>query len=123
MPDGGRLYVGVAASGTPQGRSELFKAFKSEPGRPTVEPTQAAREWLRGLVQEKLRRRPNVQDQIVEVYGEPVLCVVVEPGLERPYATVENDIFVRKGASNRRPDPYTELPDLLERGAVRLQSF
>jgi hypothetical protein len=45
---GGRLYVGVAASGSPQGRNELFKAFKSGPGRPPVEPTQAAREWLRG---------------------------------------------------------------------------
>jgi hypothetical protein len=114
---GGRLYVGVAGTGTPQGRSELFKTFRPDPGRSNGEPTQAAREWLRGLVQEKLRRQPPVVEQVLEVYGEPVLCVVVEAGLDRPYATNDNEIVVRKGASNRRPDPYSELPELLERHA------
>ncbi|MEQ8719626.1 MAG: ATP-binding protein [Sandaracinaceae bacterium] len=110
---GGHLYVGVRSSGSPEGRSALFKAFRAESGAKWESVEATVRAWLRDLVQEKLRRPPPVEEHLIEVHGEPVLCVVVGQGAELPYATIENDIFIRRGANNRRPDPYSELPQLV----------
>lgn len=110
---GGRLYIGAKPTGIPEGRSALHKALPTKNGTAPDEVEQAAREWLREVLQERLRRPPPVEDRVVHVHGEPILCVVVERGSETPYATIENDIFIRKGASNRRPDPHSELPALV----------
>lgn len=115
---GGRLYIGAKPSGAPEGRAALHKALpkgkKTDATAGQVE--QAVRDWLRELVQEKLRRAPPVEEHLLEIHGEPVLCVIVERGPDTPYATIENDIFIRKGSNNRRPDPHSELPGLMAGG-------
>jgi predicted HTH transcriptional regulator len=52
---------------------------------------------------------------VARPYGEPVLIVNVPRGSDRPYSTHDNVVWVRKGATNRRPDPRTELPGLYPR--------
>lgn len=115
---GGRLYLGVRDhDGTLEGRGAFLHTFRSKDGSgasPDEAAETAAKAWLRKLVQDKLRRVPPMEVELVQVHGEPVLCVRVETGGERPYATYEgNEIFIRKGSNNRRPDPDTELPGLL----------
>lgn len=45
-------------------------------------------------------------------FGNSILVVRVEPGTKTPYSTTSNEVYIRKGSSNRRPDPHSELQDL-----------
>lgn len=47
--------------------------------------------------------------QFQEISGKKILIIQVKEGEFKPYATKDNDIFIRVGATDRRPDPDTEL--------------
>jgi len=71
--------------------------------------------WLRRLIGDSLNRSIVPEFHLVPVEGHKVLALVIPDGKEKPYARVRsNDIWVRKGSNNVRPDPDTDLPDLLE---------
>lgn len=108
--DGGRMYVGVDDSGVPQRTAELFKAFGS-----SDDPVSVLISHLNKLVREKTKPVPKLTTKPLEVFGERVVVVVVEKGDEPPYSTHDNHVWIRKGASNRRPDPHTELRALYDR--------
>ncbi len=47
--------------------------------------------------------------------GHTLIIINVKEGKEKPYFNRETkDIYIRKGGSNAKPDPNTELPDLLK---------
>jgi hypothetical protein len=106
---GGRLYIGVLDDSTPEGRGRFLKSAGSDPTK--AEDTLRAR--VAKLIADKIK--PVPEDHKIDLVlsaGEPVLVVNVKRGANRPYATHENEIYIRKGSTNRRPDPHSELRDL-----------
>lgn len=106
--DGGRLYVGVRDQGTPEGTAALRRASRADPNTGLA----ALCERLQHLVREKVKPVPEFEVFQVRVQGEPVLVVSVPASAQGPFATHDNDVFIRKGATNRKPDPRTELPQI-----------
>lgn len=122
--EGGRLYVGVKDTGIPEGESALCRASKSDP----VRGWTALADRISHLVREKVKPIPKINVVQLRVFGDPILMVEVEPSVDGPCATHENDVYVRKGATNRKPDPRTELPHIgsSQRSAIlagQLRSF
>ena len=105
---GGRLYIGVKDDGTPEDATALKRAFNAS----LEKSVESAKAWIAKLARERIKRDPLFTVFDLEVYGYVVLAVHVQQGPERPYATHDNDVFIRKGATNRKPDPHTELPGL-----------
>lgn len=106
---GGRLYVGVADDGVPQGEAELRKLFRAD----LDSAAKAQEDRLRLLIRERIKPVPDVSVKQAIIHGEPVVVVDVKPGGRRPYATHENKAFVRKGATNKLADPHAEWAGLL----------
>jgi predicted HTH transcriptional regulator len=59
----------------------------------------------RPLITNKLKPIPQFVIEHARVSGEPVVVVSVEARMGALYSTHDNQIFVRRGATNRRPDP------------------
>lgn len=113
---GGRLYIGVTDECEPEGAVALCRAMKSE----ISESESKIVAWLQKLVRESVKPTPTHTARVVEYLGAPVLVVQVETGPERPYSTQNHDMFVRKGASNVKPDPRTELPKAQATASARI---
>lgn len=114
---GGRVYIGVKDDGTPQGETELRKV-----GQAAEEHALAIIvKRIENLVRETIKPVPNVTVSPIAVAGSPVVVVDVLAGEDAPYSTFEHDVFIRKGASNRKPDPRTELPSISERARERTE--
>jgi hypothetical protein len=108
---GGRIYVGVKDDGTPQGEAELRKVGKDN----EEQALKLVARRIENLVRETIKPVPNVDVSPIAVAGSPVLMVDVLAGEDAPYSTFEHDVYVRKGATNRKPDPRSELPSIAER--------
>jgi hypothetical protein len=108
--DGGRLFLGVTDEGKPQGRSALVRLNKGS------SPSDALQDFVatvKKYIREKVKPVPELEVSDVLIQGEPVVVVDVPRGVDSVYATHDNDVWIRRGATNRRPDPETELPSLL----------
>jgi hypothetical protein len=114
---GGRIYVGVKDDGTPQGEVELRKVGKDNEEQAL---TLVVRR-IENLVRETIKPVPDVEVSPITVAGSPVVVVDVLAGEDAPYSTFEHDVYVRKGASNRKPDPRSELPSIGERARERTE--
>ena len=105
---GGRLYLGLDDHRGVQGTSELKRMYKGA--------EETARDslikYVRKLLGDKIRPVPKFSINFIEHRGEPVAVVSIERGEQPPYATDTDEVYVRKGSSNVRPDPLTELRDL-----------
>jgi len=114
---GGRLYVGVDRHGTPQGVPSLRQHSKATPrsGEPAA-MLEDFRARLRALICDRIRPVPAHDIQDLTIDGCPVLVLDVPRGDKPPYATHEHDVFIRKGSTNRKPDPKTELPGIKATG-------
>jgi hypothetical protein len=108
---GGRLYVGVCDDGTPQEESHMRKAGKGA----VQEASQLLMQRLRELGRDRIKPVPPLVVEQVRVFGKLVIVASVAAGVSRPYSTTSNDVFIRKGGSNMKPDPLTELPALYDR--------
>lgn len=108
---GGRIYIGVEDDGTPQGEGPLTSIGKASAERSLA----LIVERITKLVREKIKPVPDVHVSPTTVFGSPVIVVDILAGEDAPYSTFENDVFVRSGATNRKPDPRTELPSIIER--------
>jgi ATP-dependent DNA helicase RecG len=108
--EGGRIYVGVNDDGRPQGRAGLkrYCSSKDPDGLPTVLAS------LKKVIHDNIKPVPEIGFRSQELVGEPVCIIEVPPG-ELVYSTQENDILIRKGSTNRKPDPASELEPLLAR--------
>jgi len=108
---GGRLYLGVTDDGVPQPETILRKLGKGDTDQALTALTARVHE----LIRSRIKPVPRVLVQAVPVAGARVIAVDVPPGDDRPYATAKNDIYIRKGASNFKPDPRTELASLFRK--------
>jgi hypothetical protein len=108
--NGGRIFVGVDDQGEPEGRGALrrFRSTEDPLGLETVLGQ------LTKLIHDHIKPVPIVAVHAHEVAGEPIGIIEVPPG-DLVYATHDNDILIRKGSTNRRPDPASELGPLLAR--------
>jgi predicted HTH transcriptional regulator len=78
---------------------------------------------VRKLIHDQIKPVPTITLRTYEVAGEPIGVIEVPPG-EFVYATHDNEILIRKGSTNRRPDPSSELgPLLAKRGASARVGF
>lgn len=114
---GGRIYVGVEDDGTPQGEAELRKTGKGNEEQALALVVRR----IENLVREKIKPVPDVAVSPIAIAGSPVVVVDVLAGEDAPYSTFEHDVYVRKGATNRKPDPRSELPSIGERARERAE--
>lgn len=112
---GGRVYVGVKDDGAPQGETELRKVGKGNEEQALALVVRR----IENLVRETIKPVPDVTVSPIAVAGSPVVVVDVLLGEDAPYSTFDHDVFIRKGATNRKPDPRTELPSIAERARER----
>jgi hypothetical protein len=104
---GGWLYVGVDDEGRPQGDARLFEAFKKAP----TEAIALADKEIRKLVRDRINPVPSIEVEPIVLRGAHFLRIHVPPG-EAVYSTHSgNDVWIRRGATNRRPSPteYSKL--------------
>ncbi len=106
--EGGRLYVGLTNEGAPEGEPALRRAMKSD----ATDAFVLYRDYLLGLFSETIKPVPEFDVDVVSVSGQRLLVARVEKGRKGPYSTKQNELWIRKGSSNMRPDPKTELPAL-----------
>lgn len=112
---GGRVYVGVEDDGTVQGESELRKIGKASEEQALASMVK----HIGKVIRDRIKPVPDFDVDPVAVFDSPIVVVNVRPGEDAPYSTSDNDVFIRKGASNRKPDPRTELPSIIERARER----
>jgi Putative DNA-binding domain len=106
---GGRIYVGVRNDGSPQGEAAARTIF----GCDLESALEVQHDRLKTLVREKIKPVPFVTVKRLVIHDHPAIAVEVERGSQRPYATHDNKVFIRKGATNRLADPHSEFPGLL----------
>ncbi len=119
---GGVIIFGVnkhcSVVGIERGISELARK-KSQSLNDAMERYKGE---IRRFVGDNLNRGLMLDISEIKYGGHHVVSVIVPEGQYKPYAHVRtNDIFVRRGSNNVRPDPDTELPSLLtlEKGQKR----
>lgn len=109
---GGRIYVGVDRHGAPQGVKGLRQAgYSGAEGGPAPQSLEDAAKRLRELIQEHVKPVPHYQVEIAETAGTKIIVATIGRGDQQPYSRqITNDVYIRKGATNRRPDPQAEMP-------------
>jgi Putative DNA-binding domain len=105
---GGRIYVGANDDGILQGETEVCRIFQSS--APEALAEQISR--LKSLVREKVKPVPVVDVRPITLGVDPAVVAEVQRGGNPPYATHQNQIYVRRGATSRIADP-TELRSLI----------
>jgi predicted HTH transcriptional regulator len=69
--------------------------------------------YLRKVISDHITKPLPIQIYNHQSEDHDIVIIYVPPGSYRPYAWFRrNDIFIRKGANNVKPDPDTELPTL-----------
>ena len=93
--------------GTPQGPKGLSRDGRGAP----AEALESARVRLRELIQENVKPVPRYQVEIAGAVGAQFIVATISQGQSQPYSRQgTNDVYIRKGATNRLPDPQTEMP-------------
>jgi predicted HTH transcriptional regulator len=96
---GGNVYIGVEDEGELSGNAKLVKAMK----KPT--PEENARDLstkMRKYIVENTRPVIDISSDEVKIGSEWVVRLRIEKSA-RIITTHMNDVFIRSGASNRRP--------------------
>jgi hypothetical protein len=76
---------------------------------------------VRTLLKQKLNRIPPIETRTERIGDKTVFVVQVAEGIAKPYTNVQTrETYVRRGASDVRPDPDTDLRQMLGSG---LNSF
>lgn len=75
---------------------------------------------IRKLVQQKLNRIPVIETHSEKIGDKTVFVVRVEEGTAKPYFNVQTKgIFIRRGASDVRPDPDKDLRQMVDSGRLQ----
>jgi hypothetical protein len=96
---GGNIYIGVEDDGGLSGNSKLVKAMKKTP------PAESARELsmkMRKYIAENTRPVAAITSSEIKVGEEWIVRLEVDKS-DQMITTHMNDIFIRSGASNRKP--------------------
>ena len=99
---GGRIYVGVAdRDASLLGSTELRKAFKGS----EEDALKALANRLRLLILNRVVPTPRVSVEEIRIFDAPLVTISVEPGGQTHCDGQNNQVWVRRGASNVRPRP------------------
>jgi hypothetical protein len=72
---------------------------------------------IRDLLKQKLNRIPPVEMHAEQIGDKTIFVIRVAEGSAKPYVNVQTkETFLRRGASDVRPDPDTELRNMLGSG-------
>lgn len=109
--DGGRIYLGVDDHGRIQGWPPLQKTRRGKKKEVVLQETV---EWARKFIVDQVKPDAPVRVVALSTRDEPIVVVDVPRGRNTPYASRENQVFIRKGSNNFIADPETEMPRLYE---------
>jgi hypothetical protein len=125
---GGRIYVGVDDRGSIQGLDvPLRKHYVKTEGQPVERWRDAYARRLKQNVAEGIAPEVRPVLEWIDAAGRSVLRITVPAGTRAPHEVTETrEIYVRRGATSRRPTPV-ELrslfyPDHSPRGAASILS-
>jgi hypothetical protein len=105
---GGRIYIGVRDDTELEDTDAPRRVFKT-----TLENAVAtANASYADLIRKEVLPIPPHRIETTVIDERSVLVIAVSAGDRRPYST-HGDIFVRRGASNRKADPQTEVAELV----------
>src|SRR5205085_6235151 len=69
---------------------------------------------VRNLLRQKLNRIPAIDTRSERIGDKTLFVLQVSEGAAKPYTNIQtHETFVRRGASDMRPDPDTELRQML----------
>lgn len=103
---GGTLFIGVSDDAEVVGVDSNIPHDKQKAA--TFEAEYISD--LRKLFKDCLNRLPRIDIRSEKIDGKTVFVVRVDEGSAKPYCNFQTrEIFVRKGASDMRPDPDSEL--------------
>jgi hypothetical protein len=72
---------------------------------------------IRKLLRQKLNRIPVIETHSEKIGDKTVFLIRVEEGIAKPYFNVQTKgMFIRRGASDVRPDPDKDLRQMVESG-------
>lgn len=115
---GGQIVLGVTDHGEVEGIGKgLLRDYRGN---------ESASTDYRGAIRKRLadgiEPGATVEVEATTLDHRTLVVINVPAGQQRPYFTrLNREIFVRRGASNVRPDPKTELRDLLKEDPGGLQ--
>lgn len=103
---GGTIFIGVTDDGEIHG----IDGYVPHDGlkASTFEADYFA--GIRSLLQQKLNRIPQIETRSERIGDKTVFVLEVAEGIAKPYFNFQTrEIFVRRGASDMRPDPDSDL--------------
>jgi hypothetical protein len=106
---GGRLYVGVTNGGIAEGEPALQKVLNKSDEKVTIEGYVA---YIDEQIRTRVKPVPPFRLDLAHSLGQRFIAISVSHGNDGPYSTANHEVFIRKAASNKRPDPKTEMPRL-----------
>ncbi len=99
---GGKIFIGVSDNAEIMGiNREIEKEGESK-----------LKDKFDSILRDNVRKPLNYSMEVRKVSDKSLLIIHVQEGKFKPYATRDNEIFIRVGATDRRPDPDTELKNL-----------
>lgn len=118
---GGRLFIGVTDDAEIKGIEAHIPHDRLQ--AETFESDYFTR--IRTLLQQRLNRIPRIDIRSERIEDKTLFIVQVEEGDAKPYFNVQtNEIFIRRGASDVRPNPDTDLKQMLDaRNALEFGQF
>ena len=112
---GGAIFIGVTDDAEVVGVEAHIPHDK--PKAATFEAEYFA--GVRTLLKQKLNRIPPIETRTERIGDKTVFVVQVSEGLAKPYTNVQTrETFIRRGASDVRPDPDSDLRQMLGVNAV-----
>ena len=110
---GGSILIGVSDSCVPEGIGKRLFADNDEADDKKRRKLEEYSGDIIQCIKNKVGGDVALYSSVVAVDDNYILKIDINEGLNKPYYIVENnEIYVRRGSSNRRPDPITELPGL-----------
>lgn len=123
---GGNIIIGVNDEVYVEGikeklKKEYYKNNKNQQDLAKLQVENEQIEWYKGIIKNNIANKlSGTMRPVIEhtIYDNHTLIIVKAPegnGNEKPYYNTDTkDIYVRKGANNKKPDPHSELPELLK---------
>lgn len=111
---GGKILIGISDHCRILGIEKEISHTAHKSSRSEDQVLQDYVGRLRQKIVGALNRSIEIAITVAIVEEHKVLVITVPEGAQKPYAHFQtHDIFVRKGANNVRPNPDTELPNIL----------
>lgn len=111
--NGGHIIIGINKYAVPEG-------IESDLGKEAIRHDKSYKDlleeyigYIRKEISDKLNKLPDYRIEKRVFIDHDFLVINVSAGSQKPYANIQTkDIFIRRGSTNVKPDPDTELHKL-----------